>query len=128
MWTLLWIVRVYVDGKEEYDGEHPLIDWFFDYRTVENVAITKKAYLQRIRGFTNDWYRGLELQMQSLATTWHEMREGQRKMRLQADDEYLVSESMYGDEGFQAIENWMVHGGWNVPARRCTCGAHCARL
>ncbi|KIO33723.1 hypothetical protein M407DRAFT_17338 [Tulasnella calospora MUT 4182] len=128
MWTLLWIVRVYVDGKEEYDGNHPLIGWFLDYRTVENVAITKKDYLQRIKGFTNDWYKGLELQMRSLARTWHEMRDGQRKMRIKADDEHLVSDSMYGDEGFQEIENWMLDAGWNVPARRCTCGTHCARL
>ncbi|KIO33719.1 hypothetical protein M407DRAFT_17334 [Tulasnella calospora MUT 4182] len=94
MWTLLWIVRVYVDGQEEYDGDHPLINWFSNYRTVENVAYTKMAYLQRARGFTNDWYRELELQMRSLARTWHEMRKDQCKMRFQAEDDYLVSDSM----------------------------------
>ncbi|KIO33724.1 hypothetical protein M407DRAFT_17339 [Tulasnella calospora MUT 4182] len=129
MWTLLWIVRVYVDGKEERDGrEHPLTDWFFDYRTLTNVANTKKAYLEGLNGFTNNWYRELEPDFKHLARTWKKMREAQDDERFYTENTTLVSDSMYGDEGFQKIETWMEDWHWNVPKRSCTCTTHCARL
>ncbi|KAG8912386.1 hypothetical protein FRC00_004622 [Tulasnella sp. 408] len=128
MWVLLWIVQVYVEGKEEYgDKEHPLIDWFSNDRKPKTMAGSKRVYLQQVDPFTNNHYIELEPQMKSLARKWDAMRYDLLRMRDEANDPKLLPDRIYGDEGVQEIETWMVEDRhWNVPKRYCACGTHCA--
>ncbi|KAG9048487.1 hypothetical protein FS837_012743 [Tulasnella sp. UAMH 9824] len=128
IWVLLWIVQVYVEGKEEYgDKEHPLIDWFSNGGKPKNIAAIKHFYLRQLDPFTNDYYQELEPQMRSLSEKWYAMREDLLKMRVEAKDNKLLSDHIYGDEGLQEIETWMIGDQrWDLPKKYCTCGAHCA--
>ncbi|KAG8977563.1 hypothetical protein FRB90_008769, partial [Tulasnella sp. 427] len=73
-WTLMWIVRVYTDGKDTTDvSNHPLQSWFSTQLGPEAIAAIKDGYLLPKTTFTNDWYSSLEPQMFDLAITWRKL-------------------------------------------------------
>ncbi|KAG9047171.1 hypothetical protein FS837_002863 [Tulasnella sp. UAMH 9824] len=127
MWTLLWIVRVYTNGEDKTTvGDHPLKLWLSN--NLGSVAAEKKNYLQKISGYTNEFYRELEEQIADLAAEWNEMRNDQWKERRRANKPLLISESLYETPGFLKIQDWMTEKGWNEPSQRCSCGKHCALI
>lgn len=128
MWTLLWIVRVYTNGEDKTKvGDHPFKLWLSS--NLESVAAEKIHYLQRIDGYTNEFYGELEEQMADLAGRWNEMRNDQWKERRRSKNPSLMWESLYGMPGFLTIQGWMTERGWNEPSHRCSCEEqHCASL
>lgn len=131
IWTLLWIVRVYADGKEAHGKEeHPLIDWFSNRSNFQNIASIKNRYLQpQLLGYTNKWYKELEPEMKGLVQKWYKMRQDLENERMENDNPLLLSDRVYGEEGLQNIENWMVDERvgyrWNKPRNSCRCKKHC---
>ncbi|KAG8905160.1 hypothetical protein FRC00_013432 [Tulasnella sp. 408] len=107
LWTLLWIVRVYTDGKIMFKVEnHPLIRWFSpdDLRTL---ASNKQDYLRNPEDLTNTWYSSIEPELYQLVLTWYKMREEQQEARLKTRQFQLLLDTVYGMEGFIRIEDWM---------------------
>ncbi|KAG8917156.1 hypothetical protein FRC01_002635 [Tulasnella sp. 417] len=126
-WTLLWIVRVCTDGEDHNPVKnHPLEDWYGNGNTLEQIANTKRSYLQKTRGFyTNEHYRDLEPEVRDLARLWDRMRRDQLKERDEQENGALLSESVHGMTGFNTIQAWMEKKGWNKPQNACTCQKHC---
>ncbi|KAG8912540.1 hypothetical protein FRC01_005047, partial [Tulasnella sp. 417] len=108
-WTLLWIVRVYTDGEDKNPvKDHPLEHWYGNGNTLQQIADTKRCYLQKTRGFfTNEHYRDLEQEVRDLARLWDRMRRDQLKERDEQESGTLISESVYGMTGFDTIQAWM---------------------
>ncbi|KAG8905410.1 hypothetical protein FRC01_008368, partial [Tulasnella sp. 417] len=124
-WTLFWIVRVYTNGEDKHtDEDHPLRDWFANGRTPESIALSKCAYLRKVVGYTNEFYRDMEGQFRDLARTWHLMLYAQWNERHEQRNDTLLSESLYGMLGFNKFQDWMESKGWNTPKQPCTCGKH----
>lgn len=130
IWTLLWIVRVYADGQGVHTLEdHPLETWFSDQYSLKVLASNKESYLAGTQ-FTNTFYESLEPEMASLAEEWWNMRIIQTRERKKAHDNLLISDRVYGMDGFTTIQTWMMNSErpWNVPRKPCLCKdkAHCA--
>ncbi|KAG8943667.1 hypothetical protein FRC00_011027, partial [Tulasnella sp. 408] len=103
MWTLLWIVRVYTNGEDKTKvGDHPLKVWLSG--NLGSVAAEKKNYLQKINGYTNEFYGELEEQMADLAGQWNELRNDQWKERRRSNNPLLIWESLYEMPGFLTIQ------------------------
>ncbi|KAG8947055.1 hypothetical protein FRC04_011235 [Tulasnella sp. 424] len=125
-WTLLWIVRVYANGKEAHGKkEHPLMGWVSNRYELGVIANIKAAYLERPRGYTTEWYRELEPEIKSLAHTLDKMRRDLVDKRQEEDNDLLLPESIYGAAGFEKIKAWMADNRWDKPRESCPCNAHC---
>ncbi|KIO24431.1 hypothetical protein M407DRAFT_101275 [Tulasnella calospora MUT 4182] len=129
MWTLLWIVRVYEEGKTVNTPfhPHPLKNWFWNCGSLSDIAAHKKAYLlgEPPHPWTNDFYKDLEPDMRSLATMWSDLLWDQTKARRQKGGDFL-SDKVYGKPGFLSIQGWMKGEGWDEPWEHCLCKHHCA--
>ncbi|KIO23494.1 hypothetical protein M407DRAFT_27022 [Tulasnella calospora MUT 4182] len=132
IWTLLWIVRVYTDGRNTFKvaKDHPLQNWFSNV-ALADIGSNKHTYLRMVGDFTNQWYAPLENELRELVLEWYEMREAQQKLRRKMNQPRLLCEDVYGLEGLLRIENWMrtTLQRWDVPRNTCPepCGRHCAR-
>ncbi|KAG8918203.1 hypothetical protein FRC01_002000, partial [Tulasnella sp. 417] len=108
IWTLLWIVKVYTDGKDPFKiRDHPLKDWFSASHSLKTLASIKENCLREARDLTNPWYKTLEAELSSLAWTFHKMREEQQDVRYTTGNNKWMAEDVYGLRGLTRIEEWM---------------------
>lgn len=121
IWTLLWIVRLYDNGKAADIplNEHPLRDWFLYPESLKTQYLANSPKHR----FTNTFYKDLEDEMKGLARKWSKMLTQQSDERQEHEEEAWFSEGLYGEEGFDEIQAWMVEHKWNK-WERCSCGKH----
>ncbi|KIO18051.1 hypothetical protein M407DRAFT_32278 [Tulasnella calospora MUT 4182] len=134
IWCLLWIVRVYDDGKPAFNEleDHPLRGWFRDWLSLHDLVDRKLAYLQppTRRPFTNTFYRSLDGVMTHLAWTWAApIREWNNLEPSESEgpetgDGGLAN--MYEDSRTVTLQTWMEERDWNRPRSPCSCGDHFA--
>ncbi|KIO20669.1 hypothetical protein M407DRAFT_29725 [Tulasnella calospora MUT 4182] len=130
IWCLLWIVRVYDDGKPTVTkhDDHPLRHWFRDYSSLETLATLKLSYLQsaRIEPFTNKFYEGLDAQMADLAWTWVAPSTGWQNIppSLRPPAKNGAYDMIYRGDCAGRLQTWMEEKGWDRPKRLCSCSAH----